>query len=109
MGKLFLSYCPFANRTVQCGSQKAGLEPTHLLALGPRASYITCPRLSFLICKVGIIMVLTSVVCCVIGNNACEHTAGTGHRLTHSSATISKAVMKLSNTTVVSPKRENQL
>lgn len=53
-------------------------------------------------------MVLTSVVCCVIGNNAYECTSGTGHSLTHGTATITKAVTRLSNTTALSTKRESQ-
>lgn len=40
-------------------------------------------------------MVLTSVVCCVIENNAYECVSGPRHSLMHSATTITEAVMKL--------------
>lgn len=52
-------------------------------------------------------MVLTSVVCCVIGNNDYECVSGSGHSV--SVASITEAVTKLSNITVVSTERENNL
>lgn len=54
-------------------------------------------------------MALTSVVCYLIGNNACECISGSGHRLMLSVATITEAAMKLLNITVVSTEREHNL
>lgn len=54
-------------------------------------------------------MVLTSVVCCVIGNIAYECISGTRQTFKDRVVTIIKAVMKFSNITVVSTERENHL
>lgn len=54
-------------------------------------------------------MALTSVVCYLIGNNACECISGSGFRLMFSVATITEVVMKYLNITVVSTEREHSL
>lgn len=48
--------------------------------------------------KRGITMVLTSVVCCVIENNAYECVSGSRRSLMHSATTVTEAVMKPSRT-----------